>query len=344
MQSFFTFFLYFIFSYDTLFLRGFPIGHISINHEKRIPDSHIKGDYYMTYQEFKDTMIHAIQTKLGKSVKVTVQDIIKNNDTHLDGLTILSKQSNISPTIYLNSYYEQYLNGKELSAICTDILLSYKEHMPVSNIDISFFTDYEQVKDHIIFKLINYERNKELLQQVPHLRYLDLAIVFNCLLSSYTDGCATILIHHQHLSYWNISANELYEVAKKNTPSLLPKQLQSMTSVLNNMLDLSELEDIFEEEEIMIPMYILTNHKKLHGSACILYENLLAEIAEKLGSDLYILPSSIHEVLLVPSTTANSYAELSSMVREVNTTHVCREEVLSDHVYYYSRDTKKITM
>ncbi len=298
----------------------------------------------MTYQEFKDTTIRAIQMKLGKNARVTIQDIIKNNDTHLDGLTILADQSNISPTIYLNQYYEQFLHGKTLSEIYTEILLAYEKHLPKKNIDVSFFTDYSKVKEHIIFKLVNYERNRELLKQVPHIRYLDLAIVFNCLISADEDGCATILIHNHHLSFWNVSTDELYELAKVNTPKLLSHRIHSMSDIIKEVFDDEDLSAVLSEEADVIPMYILTNRQKLHGSACIVYENLLSSIADRLNSDLYVLPSSIHEVILIPSASANSYAELSSMVREVNATQVSREEVLSDHVYYYSRTSKKLSM
>ena len=297
----------------------------------------------MTYQEFKQNTIHAISTKLGPSYRIALQDIIKNNDIHLDGLTILSEQSNISPTIYLNYYYEQYLAGKSLSEIFEDILLTYHNNVPKGNIDISFFTDYQKVKDHIIFKLVNYERNKELLSKVPHIRYLDLAIVFNCLVNTTSEGFATILIYHHHLSFWNISIEELHTLAMQNTPRLLSYHLQNMTEILTRIIS-DENADLLEEDFDLFPMYVLSNTSKLNGSGCILYEDLLSEISYRLDSDLYILPSSIHEVLLIPTKHATSYAELSSMVCEVNATQLSKEEILSDHVYYYSRDTGAVSM
>ena len=297
----------------------------------------------MTYQEFKANIFHTISTRLGSDYRVSLQDIIKNNDTHLDGLTILSAGSNISPTIYLNYYYDKYLAGKSLSTIYDDILLSYHQNVPKENIDISFFTDFAKVKNHIIFKLVNYERNKELLSKVPHVRYLDLAVVFNCFINSTEDGYATILIHHQHLSYWNISTEELYALAMKNTPHLLHYQLQNMTDVI---IDLFCNEHIELSKELLpvFPMYVLSNTTKLNGSGCILYEDLLSEIAQRLDSDFYILPSSIHEVLLIPVASASSYEDLSSMVHEINATQLAREEVLSDRVYFYSRHSGKVTM
>ena len=304
----------------------------------------------MTYQEFKQNTIHAIQTKLGPNTKVILQDIVKNNNLHLDGLTILSEQSNISPTIYLNSYYKQYLQGMSLSAIYEDILLHYKCHTPKTSIDISFFTDFEKVQNHIVFKLINYERNKELLSQIPHFRYLDLAIVFNCLIHFGTNNYGTILIHHNHLNFWHVSSDDLYALAMENTPLLFGYTLQNMAHVIENILSddtslvLDELSHDLSEVDKLIPMYVLSSKTRFNGAVCLLYQNLLADIASKYDSDLYIIPSSIHEVLLIPSDTSTSHAQLSAMVREVNATQVLKEEILSDHVYYYSRATGKLSM
>lgn len=297
----------------------------------------------MTYQEFKQNTVHALQTKLGPNTRVVLQDVVKNNNLHLDGLTILSEQCNISPTIYLNYYYEQYLQGMTMSAIYDDIITRYKTHAPKSSIDISFFTDFKKVQHTIVFKLINYERNKELLQNVPHFRYLDLAIVFNCLVHSGTSGYGTILIYHNHLNFWHVTADDLYALAMENTPLLYGYDLQNMAHVLENILsdDTSlDLDDI----DSLIPMYVLSSKTRFNGAACLLYHNLLAEIAARHGSDLYVIPSSIHEVLLIPSSTSTSHAQLSAMVREVNATQVLKEEILSDHVYFYSRATGKLSM
>lgn len=298
----------------------------------------------MTYQEFKNTIVHTIQTKLGSNVNVAIQDIIKNNDTHLDGLTVFSDQSNISPTIYLNHYYKQFLQGKSLSDIYADLLHIYENCAPSDHIDLSFFTDYNKVKDRIIFKLINYERNNDLLSRVPHVRCLDLAIIFNCLISTDKAGFATILIHSRHLSFWNISTETLYELAMKNTPKLLSYHLHNMSDILKTLLSPEELADVSACKPAAVPMYILTNSRKLHGSVCIIYKNLLSEIADYLKSDLYILPSSVHEVILIPAVCAEPRTDFSSMIREVNESQVSREEILSDHVYYFSRTSRTLSM
>ena len=297
----------------------------------------------MNYQNFKENIKHVIQNQLGSDVTVTIQEIIKNNNTHLDGLTILSDTLNISPTIYLNYYYRQYLKGKTMDEIYREILTVYRENTPRNNIDISFFTDYEKVKKRIVFKLINYDRNKALLDKIPYIRYLDLAIVFNCLVTSDANGSATILIYNHHLAFWNITKDDLYTLAMQNTPKLLTYDLRNMTDVLEELMSDAALESDITDIELPIPMYVLSNTCKLNGSSCILYKNLLPMLGKKLDSDFYILPSSIHEVLLIPAYEHNS-EELTKMVREVNATQLANEEILSDHVYYFCRETGKLCM
>lgn len=298
----------------------------------------------MNYQEFQSNIQSALTLKLGSNVSISLQDIAKNNDTHLNGITIAEKGFNISPTIYLNSYYDQYLSGRSLEDIYSDILTVYKENRPTKNIDVSFFTRYEEVQHKIIYKLVNYKKNNALLQHVPHYEYLDLAIVFCCLVEATERGTATILIRDHHLSYWGIQKEDLFPLACKNTPALLPFEIRSMSSVLAELF--RQMDAPFppmEELPAAYPMYVLSNSHKLHGSSCILYQNLLADFSEKLGADLYILPSSIHEVLILPVTEGTAADELSHMVEEVNSTQLAADEILSDHAYYYSRETNELS-
>lgn len=296
------------------------------------------------YSNFKQQLLADLQNRLGSDIQVTVQDIIKNNDTHLDGLTILSAKYNLSPTIYLNHYFKQYEAGRSLEEIENDILKVYRENCPSSNIDISFFTDYDKVKSRIIFKLVNYERNRELLSKVPHYRFLDLAIIFNCLVESSPSGSATILIHDHHLDYWGITRDDLYALSQQNTPKLLSYDLRDMTEILKELFsDECAPSDAIHFKE-SCPMYVLTNRYKLNGSGCILYQNLLRDFANRIKSDLFILPSSIHEVLIIPVKNQTTPQELTDMVKDVNSSQLSREEILSDHVYYYSREKEQITM
>lgn len=297
----------------------------------------------MNYTDFKDSVLSSLRAAFGPDVTFSVSDIIKNNDTHLDGLTMLGTGRNLSPTLYLNHYYRQYQNKRPFSDIVADIRAVFLEHQTKGPIDVSFFTDYARVKSRIIFKLVNYARNRELLERVPHYRFLDLAIVFNCLLESGSSGTATILIHHQHLDYWHITKDDLYALAKINTPALLTSELHSMTEIIADLFP-NDASALLSEAAEASFLYVLTNQHKLNGSVCILYRHLLKDIADRMKSDLYILPSSVHEVLLIPASNRTAASDLTDMVRDVNTTQLAQEEILSDHVYYFSRTANRISM
>ena len=301
----------------------------------------------MTYDTFKEQILAGMKARIPLA-SLSIQSVVKNNNVQLDGLTIMEGGTNLSPTIYLNYFYETYQNGVEFSSILDTILHTYQSNKPRGKIDTSFFTDYANVRPHIAYKLIHYERNRLLLADLPHFRYLDLAIVFYCLVSSSPSGSATILIRKDHLRFWNISPTQLFDAAKENTPRLLSYDLRNMKDLMEELLapahsTLSD-PDIKKEDAAICPMYVLTNQNKLNGASCILYEHLLEHFADRLCCDLYILPSSIHEVILIPATSDTSYQELSQMVQEVNDTQVSPEEILSDHVYYFSRSSGSIRM
>lgn len=297
---------------------------------------------YMTYEEFKAAICQQLRKQLPPDTSVQIQQILKNNGIRLDGLTISSRHSNVSPTIFLNHYYPVSQYFPDIDAICRDILLTYEQNKSPGHINVSFFTDYEKVKDRLAYRIVNFEKNKELLQTVPHIRYLDFAIVFYCLLKVSDKGNATILINSRHLKLWHITAAELYRQTSQTTPELLPCHFRSMSAVLSEMTDQKEAEASGAADSC--PLYMLTNYRKLYGACCMLYPHLLEDISAKLNADLIILPSSIHELIIMPADSRSQCEELSGLVSEINLTELHADEVLSDHVYYYSREEQELSM
>ncbi|MGN1174349.1 MAG: DUF5688 family protein [Roseburia sp.] len=292
----------------------------------------------MNYDNFKQQILSGLQERL-PNASLSIEPVLKNNAVSLDGLIILENETNISPTLYLNYYYDIYCDGTTFPDILDSILNTYYNTRPCGKINTAFYTNYQNVRDKIAYKLVNYEANKSLLSGIPHYRKFDLAIVFYCLLTTSITGNATILIRNEHLHFWNISKHQLFLQAKENTEKLLPYQLKNMNELLSEMLksENPQLEAGHMDEPSICPMYVLTNQSKLYGASCVLYEHLLEDIAKQFDSDFYILPSSIHEVILIPASDNTSYSELSQMVQDVNETQVSPEELLSDHVYYFSR-------
>ena len=126
-------------------------------------------EVFMTFDTFKETIVSALSNYYGSDYTLSIQKIPKNNQIILDGLTIQKKGQNISPTIYLNPYFSKFQDGMPMFHILEEIKNTYAMHHPDENIDIRFFTDYENAKDRICMKLIHYEKNRELLKEVPRL-------------------------------------------------------------------------------------------------------------------------------------------------------------------------------
>ncbi len=303
----------------------------------------------MTYKEFKYQLLKELEERFPSGTSITIQEIPHNNNHTEEALTILEPGLNISPTIYLESYFRQLKKEVPISSIIAQIYSYYQEHRSTQSIDTSFFTCFENIRPRIVYKLVHQEKNKELLKEVPWIPYLDLAIVFYCLLSKSPTENASVLIRNEHLCYWNVSVEDLLSLAQKNTPFLLSSCCDSLAELLLPILEQLPVQEQTDTKNTfasasMVPMYVLTNQQRFLGACCILYDDVLKEIAERLDSDLYILPSSIHEVILMPVTVTESVPALSQMVCDINQSEVSAEEILSDHIYYYHRSTDSITM
>ncbi len=302
----------------------------------------------MTYEAFKKKLVQQLEGQFPAGTCISIRQFPHNNHVVLDGLTVLEPGSNISPTIYLNHYFTKYQEGLAFPEIETQILGYYYSHRTLRQVDTSFFTRFEQVSPRIAYKLIHYGKNKELLEEVPYIPYLDLALVFYCLLQETPYGNASILVRQEHLEYWKVSKEELFAVAQRNTPKLLPACCESLADLILPVLKelpegLDGLDKEFLESE-SVPMYVLTNRWRLDGACCMLYPGVLAQTAERLGGSLYLLPSSIHEVIVIPVSAAGDPKELTGIVREINLTEVLPEEVLSDQVYCYDRESGQLAL
>lgn len=293
-----------------------------------------------------------MQKRLGNSVKVEVKDVTKNNDTKLKALIIIEQDSNAHPSIYMESFYEQYQEGTSLEEIECRVLRIYQENRIGRNVDVTFFADWQKVKEMVTYKIVSFKKNRALLEDVPHQRILDLAVVYEIFLGVGNSGKGSILIRNSHMKLWGITEDVLHAAAFMNTPEIMGYRFANIQEIVSEILNgeeakmsgIQDLPDISGHDDGQIPMFVLSNRNNFHGAGTILYKNLLNKIAEKWNCDICIIPSSIHEVILLPMCKAGSYAEMTRMVREVNQTQLIPEEILSDHVYLFVRETGRLVM
>ncbi len=306
----------------------------------------------MNYNQFLEEVRAAVQERLGSDYEIRIQKITKNNGIVLDGLIIGKASKNIAPTIYLNSYYIHFSHGMSLQEILEDIISAYRENNDVVFGDIRELLDFTNLQDKVAFKLIQREKNKELLKDVPYFEFLDLAVVFYLILDEHRGGQMTALIHNSHMEPWGVEKEELYRLAMRNTPILLPSEIKTMKEIMCDILK-RHLEDLEMEEMVddlldldsqKPPLYVLSNKKQINGAGCILYDGCLKDFADSQESDIVILPSSLHEVLLVPDDGDLDYGELQKTVGQINESEVPKEDVLSYRIYKYSRHDCSVSL
>ena len=290
----------------------------------------------MDYQNFTEKIVNLLQERMGGDYEVKVTHVTKNNDIRLVGVVMMRESDRISPTIYLEEPYRQYCAGTDMQEIVDRIVSLYKEHVRNFDFNIDFFKEFECVRDRIFHKVINYEKNRKLLEDVPYFRWCDLAVVFYYAVEKETIGRASILIHNNHLTMWEQTADELYQIAQRNMRRCMPELLLPMYELVEEMTGV-KLEQTDEAR-----MYVLTNQAKINGASAMLYSDKIRELADSLHTDLIILPSSVHEVLLLPDDHEQKYDFYRQMVEEVNTTQVEPEEILSYNLYRYSRKKEEI--
>lgn len=301
----------------------------------------------MKLKEFIETIENEVMESLGNGYTVEVHCVPKNNGISYKGLCIRKDGDTAAPTIRLEPFYEMYLSGacgeESMSDIVNHILNLYhdNETLPICAVHVGTLTNYEMVKNRIMYKLINTQANRELLEQVPHIPYLDLSVVFYLFLDEDGDGQYTALIHNGHRDMWCVSTETLYQQARENAQRDFPATIRSMKQVIQELSGCLD-ENWKEGEDMEPPFYILSNSCGINGAGALLYKNVLEEFAERNCCDIIILPSSLHEVLLLPSKDDLDFQELHKLVSHVNLTEVPDEDRLSDHVYRYDYTTKEL--
>ena len=297
----------------------------------------------MNYEEFKKVTEEKIKGFLGdefEGMEVIVRPVDKINCTW-DGISIIDPNSDkgVSPTMYLNILYKEYEKTGDLEGTIKTAANAIKNSIKKGN-KLNEKLDLDKAKDNIIFQLINTEKNKNLLSNVPHRQFLDLSIIYRWLVNEDEEGISSAMIHNSLAEKLGLSEEELFELALDNTKRIMTPAVRTMWEVLFGAKGMPPtFGEIPEDNQI----YVISNSKNINGAGSILYEEKLHELAEKIGTDLYILPSSVHEVIAV-SSEIGTPEKLSEMVRKVNGTDVAEEEQLSDHVYFYDKEKRQVSM
>lgn len=322
------------------------------------------------YRVFVSKVEKALIDYYADTASIKVVEAKKNNGIILMGVSVLYKDTNIAPTIYLESFYDEYNKGETLGNIVRRIIDISDRHTGIKSVDISFFMEYDTVKEYLAYRLVNAEKNRELLKEVPHVDYLDMAIIFYCqidmgqydLSKGYCDEMGCITIYNSHLEMWGKTVEDIYEQAKENTPKILEPEWICMDDLLVDMIkkDMKRNQtDGGNESELEIAakqllsvllngrdtsMFVLSNKQRRYGATVMLYKDVLKSFSIKSQHNIYIIPSSIHELIVIPDAGLERTEDLKSMVYQVNRTELAYEDILSDSVYKYDLELDEVIM
>lgn len=302
----------------------------------RYSEQETKENFSYFLEELSESMKEHYSGKL-ETKEVTV---LKNNSITMRGLVMKEEGSSIAPTFYLAQEFEEYKDGRRTMKELADGIMQSFEEEKQNRYGVFEQLDFQwdSMKEFITYRLINREKNKELLQSAPYEEFLDLALIYQYTVKLSGERQGTVQILNEHMEKLQISQEALKEAAWENTKRLYPPAIYAMEGLL-----LGIKEPWLEKEaEEMHGMYVLTNTSGIHGAASLIYKEWLREFARASGGGFYILPSSIHEVIFLPDQAEVCLRQLTAAVKEINATKVEATEVLSDQVYYFEPETDSL--
>ena len=285
-----------------------------------------------------------------ENAEFQVMQMNKNNGVQMVGVQVRLQEENVCPVVYVEPFFNEIRLGEPVEKVMNEIARCMEEagNVPFLHSGINPM-DYDSVKEHLAVMLVNTQANKRMLQEMPHENMEDLsAICYVDFPVESNDGKATMKVKNEHLKMWNVDAKEMFQQARANTQPVNTPILQSMDEMLLSIFNeeghatnlLAENVDFGLRSHDML--YALTNVEKQYGASMITQPEVLNKLEQLFPEGFYVLPSSVHEVLIVPDNGEMEPKMLGEMVREVNKNEVERQEVLSDRVYSYDKEKHQI--
>lgn len=304
----------------------------------------------MNYEIFKEVVAEKFMDYMPEQyqgMRLRVEPVNKVNKV-LDGITLVGSGAgrSVSPTLYINHMYEHYLETENLQEVLQSAArrmdMAFKEMPEVGDVNL------ESAKDNIVFQVINTLQNEDMLRDMPHREFQDLSIIYRWVVKVDENGIQSSAIRNNLAEQLGMNEEQLFKCAVENTRRIFTPTVKSMNDVIREMFISDGMPA--EVADMMIGempedkmMWVISNDRGINGAGSMLYEDNLHKLAMKLETDLYILPSSVHECIAVSTNVGDPY-ELAEMVSEINMGQVALEDRLSNQVYHYDKDARRLTL
>ena len=295
----------------------------------------------MNYSEFQTLLINRLNTFTSPGISVQIQLIEKNNAVDRIGLVLHDEHEPVrkaAPIVYPALLYRSYLAGASMEEIA-DCAWKILHYPTPAEADGRILEDKDYVLEHAVLRMVGKERNEEVLKDVLFRKFLDFAVTIGIYIRDGEDSCAITVLSREMFDMLDITEEELFQRAEANSVSFFGDQMLDISMMLHFPGEDPEI-DPEHLARTDYTQYILTNRYHFYGAGTLLYTDKLRKLSESLNKDLLILPSSIHELILVPDDGTENAARFQMMVENVNRSELRKEEILTDHVYRYSRERK----
>ena len=283
----------------------------------------------MNIKEFAEKIRATLAAALNKEVQL--KESLRLNNIRRYGIVVMDSENGLCPIIYLEKLFEDFQKNTSMDTIVNIVISIYQRDRLKKPVDMEWVRHFDQARETVFYFLINYDANRELLTQIPHFRYLDMAIIFG-MKSGLENARGTITVFNSHLDMWGITAEDLLPIAEANTPLLYPLQVSYMPDLVPGAPSPGHPSQ----------MYVLTNSHHKYGAAAILYKDTLKGFSLLMGSDVLLFPDSIHQMVLLPLKEGEAPESYRDTVRSTNEYFTGVSDFLSNSLYLYKRETEQI--
>ena len=302
----------------------------------------------MNYENFKKRVMREFLDYMPErysDCELELRKVPKVN-TVLTGVVIRPKgkpRSYCSPTFYMERMYEQYLESDSFEKVMANQAIYLEESLKYLPKDIMTL-DFTTIRDKIVFQVVNTKENREMIELCPHRDLMDLSIVYRVIVSVDEHGVSGFLITNDIAEAEELSEKLLFSLAKKNTKKIFPFKRERIEETMCRMMRrwgseerdaemaFPGMQDVPEKERV----YVISNEFEFFGANALLYSDVLGKVVKKIGTDCYILPSSVHDLIVLSTDVFSERSKLINLVKETNKEHVKNSDRLSDSIYLYS--------
>lgn len=288
----------------------------------------------MEYKQFKEKLRREVQREVGAGAEVFFQKIKRNNQVRQEGMVVREKGDGISSILPVFELYGKYQESKSMRQAVTAALKMLEEKPKI--LEKSLPKTWAEARGKIHAELVYYEWNKDALENVPYQRFLNFAVVYRMEVPMLEECEAGMRVNYHLMEMWGITKEQLHKTAMENLENET-YQIRLISKVLGELMG-----TVSEMPEDTTGEYVLSNARCRYGAVGMLRKDILQGFSERIGGNFYILPSSVHELILVPEIFPICTKYLKAMVREVNEGTVIREEWLSEDVYYYDCEKHEV--